>query len=105
MTRNFLIISGLTCHFSYNTMMNKNTYFCAVYASIFIYVANILYYYRYSSETPIFYQNDLAMRNTADATGDKPIAVLSQSISGLNAINPLIAFYDIHERKREVLFF
>jgi hypothetical protein len=29
---------------------------------------------RYSSETPTFYQNDLAMRNTADVT-DKPIAV------------------------------
>jgi hypothetical protein len=26
------------------------------------------------------------------------------SISGLSAINPLNAFYDIHGRKREVLF-
>jgi hypothetical protein len=34
------------------------------------------------------------MRNTADVTG-KPIAVLLQSISGVSAINPLVAFYDI----------
>jgi hypothetical protein len=33
------------------------------------------------------------------------IAVWSQSISGVNAINPLATFYDIHGRKREVLFF
>jgi hypothetical protein len=45
------------------------------------------------------------MRNTADVTGGKPIAVLLQSISGVSAINPLVAFYDIHGRKREVLFF
>jgi hypothetical protein len=36
-------------------------------------------------------------------TGDKPIAILLQSISG--AINPLVAFYDIHGGKREVLSF
>jgi hypothetical protein len=45
------------------------------------------------------------MRNTADVTGGKPIAVLLQSISGVSAINPLVAFYDIHGRKKEVLFF
>jgi hypothetical protein len=45
------------------------------------------------------------MRNTADVTGGKPIAVLLQSMSGVSAINPLIAFYDIHGGKREVLFF
>jgi hypothetical protein len=33
------------------------------------------------------------------------IAVLLQSISGVSAINPLVAFYDIHGGKREVLFF
>jgi hypothetical protein len=44
------------------------------------------------------------MRNTADVKG-KPIAVLLQSISGVNAINPFVAFYDIHGGKREVLFF
>jgi hypothetical protein len=36
------------------------------------------------------------MKNTADVTGGKPIAVLLQSISGLSAINPLGASYDIH---------
>jgi hypothetical protein len=38
-------------------------------------------------------------------TGGKPIAVWSQSIPGISAINPLVAFYDIHGRMREVLFF
>jgi hypothetical protein len=45
------------------------------------------------------------MRNTAAVTGGKPIAVLLQSISGVSAINPLVAFYDIHGGKREALFF
>jgi hypothetical protein len=45
------------------------------------------------------------MRNTADVTGGKPIAVLLQSISGVSAINPLVAFYVIHGGKREVLSF
>jgi hypothetical protein len=45
------------------------------------------------------------MRNTADVTGGKPIAVLLQSISGVSVINPLVAFYDIHAENREVLFF
>jgi hypothetical protein len=35
----------------------------------------------------MFYQNDLAMRNTADVTGRKPIAVWLQSISGGDAVN------------------
>jgi hypothetical protein len=47
------------------------------------------------------------MRNTADRqtdlTGGKSIAVLLQSISGISAINLLVAFYDIHGGKREVL--
>jgi hypothetical protein len=60
---------------------------------------------RYFSETPTLYQNYLAMSNTSDGTGGKPIAVWSQSISGANAINPLVAFYNIHGRKREVIFF
>jgi hypothetical protein len=38
-------------------------------------------------------------------TDGKPIAVWSQSISGVSAINPLVAFYDFYGRKREVLFF
>jgi hypothetical protein len=45
------------------------------------------------------------MKNTADVTGGKPIAVLLQSIAGVSAIKPLVAFYDIHGGKREVLFF
>jgi hypothetical protein len=45
------------------------------------------------------------MRNTADVTGGKPIAVFLQSISGVTAIDPFVAFYDIHGEKREVLLF
>jgi hypothetical protein len=45
------------------------------------------------------------MKNTADVTDCKTMAVLLQSISGVSAINPLVAFYDIHGGKREVLFF
>jgi hypothetical protein len=45
------------------------------------------------------------MRNAADVTGGKPIAVLLWSISGVSAINPLVAFYDIHGGKRKMLFF
>jgi hypothetical protein len=45
------------------------------------------------------------MKNTADVTGGKPIAVLLQSISGVSAINPFVVFYDIHGAKRQVLFF
>jgi hypothetical protein len=44
------------------------------------------------------------MKNTAGVTGGKPITVLLQFISGVSAINPLVAFYDIHGDKREVLF-
>jgi hypothetical protein len=47
----------------------------------------------------------LAMKNTADVTGGKPIAVLLQSISGVSALNSLVTFYDIHGGKREVIFF
>jgi hypothetical protein len=39
------------------------------------------------------------MRNIADVTGGKPIAVLLQSISGVSVITPLVAFYDIHGGK------
>jgi hypothetical protein len=44
------------------------------------------------------------MRNTADVTGGNPIAVLLQSILGVSAINPLVAIYNIHGGKIEVLF-
>jgi hypothetical protein len=46
-------------------------------------------------------QNYLAMRNTADLTGGKPISVWLQYISGGEAVNPLVAFYYIYGRKRE----
>jgi hypothetical protein len=45
------------------------------------------------------------MKNTADVTGGQPIAILLQSTSGVSAINPLVAFYDIYAGKRKVLFF
>jgi hypothetical protein len=37
-----------------------------------------------------FHQYDLAMRNTADETGGKPIAVWLQFTSGGEAVNPLL---------------
>jgi hypothetical protein len=41
------------------------------------------------------------MINTADVTGGKPITVLLQSISGVSAINPLVAFTtSTEERER-----
>jgi hypothetical protein len=48
--------------------------------------------------SPILFQgtdvlpNDLAMRNVTDRTGDKLIAVCTQTNSGVSAINPLVAF-------------
>jgi hypothetical protein len=36
-------------------------------------------------------------------TGGKPF--LLQSITGVSPVNPLVAFYNIHGGKREVLFF
>jgi hypothetical protein len=44
------------------------------------------------------------MRDTADVTGGKPIAVLLQ-FSDVSAIKALVAVYDIHGGKREVIFF
>jgi hypothetical protein len=52
-----------------------------------------------------FYQNDSAMRNTADVTGGKPNAVWSQSISDVSAVNSLVTYYDFHGRKGEKLLF
>jgi hypothetical protein len=45
------------------------------------------------------------MRNTADVTSGKPIAVVFSLSQVISAINHLVAFYDIHEAKREMLFF
>jgi hypothetical protein len=44
------------------------------------------------------------MSITADVTGGNPTAVCSLSISGVNAFNPLVAFYDIQGRKRKAFF-
>jgi hypothetical protein len=47
-----------------------------------------------------------AMRNTEDVIGGKPCTVWSQSMSGVSAVNNLLlAFYCIHRRKGEELFF
>jgi hypothetical protein len=45
------------------------------------------------------------MRNTADVTGDKAIAIQSQFISSVSAVDPLVAFYYIPGKKRELVFF
>jgi hypothetical protein len=45
------------------------------------------------------------MMNTADVTGGKPIAVLIAVYLRWDADNHLATFYEIHRRKREVLFF
>jgi hypothetical protein len=81
----------------------ENSKIWRIYTSVVVKGLKVNYWY--SSETPTFYQNYWAMSNTADGTGDKPIAVWSQSISDLITLNPLIAFYDIHGRKRDVLLF
>jgi hypothetical protein len=47
----------------------------------------------------IYNSNALATRNSADVAGGK-LAVLKQSVSSVNAINPLASFYEIRERKR-----
>jgi hypothetical protein len=49
------------------------------------------------------YQNYLALRNTADVTGGKRIAVFLKSISGVIAINLLAVFYDIHGKERDAM--
>jgi hypothetical protein len=45
------------------------------------------------------------MRNTADVTGDKPIAVRSQSISGVSAINLLVAVSTAMEERERCYYF
>jgi hypothetical protein len=40
------------------------------------------------------------MKNTTEVSGGKPIAVLLQSMSGVSAINPLVAFLR-HPRTKE----
>jgi hypothetical protein len=38
------------------------------------------------------------MSNTADVTGGKPIAIWTQFVLGISAINPLVAFLSMEER-------
>jgi hypothetical protein len=45
------------------------------------------------------------MRNTAELIGGKRIAVCFQSISGGDAVNPLVAFYDVLGRKERCYSF
>jgi hypothetical protein len=44
------------------------------------------------------------MRITADVISGTAIAVWFQSISGVNAVGPLAAFYDINGTKGEVIY-
>jgi hypothetical protein len=41
--------------------------------------------------------NYLAVRNTADVTSGKPIAVWSQYILGVSSLNPLVAFSNAYD--------
>jgi hypothetical protein len=89
-------------------LMGHNILFS--YLCIYLLIIFIVFYTYIHTASQIFRRDahvlpKLDMRNTADVTGDKSIAVWSQSISGENADNPLVAFYDIHGRKREVLYF
>jgi hypothetical protein len=54
--------------------------------------------------TPTFFKNYLSIR-TADVTGGNHSRLIAVSVSGVSAINPLVAFYDSHGRKRAMLFF
>jgi hypothetical protein len=45
------------------------------------------------------------MRNIADVTGGKPMAVRLEFILGVSAVNPLVAFYEIHGARGAILFF
>jgi hypothetical protein len=47
-----------------------------------------------------FYQNDLAMRNTLDVAGGKPIAVWLQPISGGNTVNHMPFTTSMEEKER-----
>jgi hypothetical protein len=57
------------------------------------------------SDIPARHPHFTKTTNTTDVPGGKPIAVWSQSISDVSAVNFLVAFYDIHGRKGEVLLF
>jgi hypothetical protein len=62
-------------------------------------------YLRYSSKTPTFNQNKLAMGNTAVVFGGKPVAVLLQSISISGMERITFGCLLPHGGKGEVLFY
>jgi hypothetical protein len=45
------------------------------------------------------------VKNTAEVTGGKPIATLLQSISGVSAINLLVAFYDVQKVYKYIIIY
>jgi cytochrome P450 len=51
---------------------------------------------RYFVQDAHLYVNDLALRDTADEKGGKPITVRPQSFSGVKDFIPLVAFYNIY---------
>jgi hypothetical protein len=51
-----------------------------------------------------FYQNDLAMRNTADMTVDEQSPSDRSLDSGVSAVNPLVVSNDIEVREKCVSF-
>jgi hypothetical protein len=110
---NSLVLKKKRCHFFLLARTPHGTWmFCHIKANkrhiiihIYIYIPLTPHPRKGSRGIPEFpprcprFTKIIAMRNTADVTGGKH-AAWSQSISGTNGINPLIAFYDIHGRKR-----
>jgi hypothetical protein len=45
------------------------------------------------------------MWNISDMAGGKPMAISTQTITGVSAVNPVVAFYDIHWKNRDLMFF
>jgi hypothetical protein len=75
-----------------NTVLGSNIYNIN-------YNAYNLYHTSKMIKSERFYQSYLDMRNTAVVTGGEPIGIRLQYISGVSAINPLVAF------EREVISF
>jgi hypothetical protein len=65
------------------------------------YSSQTLHFERLETEILVKLPKLLALSNTTDVIGGKPITVWSQSISGVNDINLIVAFYDIHGRKKK----
>jgi hypothetical protein len=69
------------------------------------YIALTLYPRRGSRDISVFLRDTHVLPKYVSYEKHCRHAVLLQSISGISAINPLVAFYDIHGGKREVLCF